>query len=749
MDSPFQPPGFSITRVLKQSADDLALLGYQQSLNRRCFIRASRSPLGVNAIQSEIAVLSTCQHDAMLELISRGDHDGWTFIATEYASKGSLADALRAGLSVRQLIKVIAAVGSALRHLQQNGLTHNAVSMESILMRTDGGAVLGDYRWASTLHQPVTDLAALSAMTRRIGTSSPEVLRGQQAGVVNDFFALGVVLFQALVGEQPFHGDSTEALLEQITQRPLAPVPQQFLAFRPLLEALLTANPEHRAVAIEQFDTLLNAISIESDWRSITLRNQDVDAQEIRVLGGNLLVTDADGRPSKRTLRRKRRQRRTVIGLLVMLSGSLLVGAAYLVEPARFMSIDSIAASLGLADDPELVEAWAEARSLRQDPNQGLAAIAAAYQRVLALDPEHRAAKEALTTLFAKWKQDISSALVNDNTELAAMRLEEAITLLPGDPEINLLSLQLQNRYRAERLLLSTEALLTSHGLGDLPSAAAAIQSYQEILRLAPNHPDALQGLEQLASHYVGLSKQAAVDGEVAQAIRYLERATAADGSLRSLDDARRLISEATTAQAAIEELLRQGDRLRQRGQRLLPKGESAVERYQQVLATDPDNAKAMRAMNELAVWVVQEGGRLIQAGSLAEVELLVTNASIGGIREAVVDELRSNLEREVERRESVATLLQGSRELFAKGLITEPVERNAVMLLRQVQQLDPRNQSAAEMLQQCAQRLAAAAIEAHEFGLLADADQYLTLALTIQPDRPEWLALESQWQRN
>ena len=196
----------------------------------------------------------------------------------------------------------------------------------------------------------------------------------------------------------------------------------------------------------------------------------------------------------------------------------------------------------------------------------------AAYQRVLTLDPDYAPAREAMATLMTEWKQAISSALVSDNTELAATRLDEATALLPNDPEINLLSLQLQNRYRAERLLKSTEALLTSHGLSDSPSAAAAIQSYQEILRLAPSHPGAIAGLDTLARHYVDLSKQAATDGKVAQAIRFLERATAANQSLRSLDDARELISKATTLKAAIDALLQQGSDLLAAGALVRPR---------------------------------------------------------------------------------------------------------------------------------------------------------------------------------
>ena len=303
------------------------------------------------------------------------------------------------------------------------------------------------------------------------------MLRGQPSQSASDYFSLGVVLYQALVGQQPFVGDSETELYEQITQQPLPALPQQFAFMRPVLEKLLAAKPSQRIASYDELVTHLEQLSSQQDWSSIMLRNEDIASQEVRALGGNLLITDGDGRPSKRTVRRKRRQRRTAVGFVAVLTLSLAFGLSYFIQPTQVLSIDVLAASLGLGEDPELVAAWDEAQSLRQDPNQGLTTIVAAYQRVLALDPGYEPAREAMATLMTEWKQAISSALVNDNTELAATRLDEATALSSNDPEINLLSLQLQNRYRAERLLKSTEALLTSHGLSDSPSAAAAIQS--------------------------------------------------------------------------------------------------------------------------------------------------------------------------------------------------------------------------------------------------------------------------------
>ena len=85
-------------------------------------------------------------------------------------------------------------------------------------------------------------------------------MQKQQVTPANDLFALGVVLYQALVGERPFRGTSVDELLEQITQRPLPALPQQFAELRPLLEILLSADAEQRLSVVaplnEQFETI-------------------------------------------------------------------------------------------------------------------------------------------------------------------------------------------------------------------------------------------------------------------------------------------------------------------------------------------------------------------------------------------------------------------------------------------------------------------------------------------------------------
>ena len=178
------------------------------------------------------------------------------------------------------------------------------------------------------------------------------------------------------------------------------------------------------------------------------------------------------------------------------------------------------------------------------------------------------------------------------------------------------------------------------------------------------------------------------------------------------------------------------------------PRVKNSAERFQQVLATDPDNPAALQAM-PISQQVLLQGQQLMDTGELAAVDELVADAASVGVSDSVVEQLRTGVTNERQRLQTVAELLAQGLELFNNGLLTEPSKSNAVMVLRNVQQLDPGNAPAQAMLRRCAERLVEVAVEARRFGLLADADQYLALALSIQSDAPEWIELQRQWQRS
>ena len=164
------------------------------------------------------------------------------------------------------------------------------------------------------------------------------------------------------------------------------------------------------------------------------------------------------------------------------------------------------------------------------------------------------------------------------------------------------------------------------------------------------------------------------------------------------------------------------------------------------MLATDPDNVFAAQGLDEVSAQITASANMLLAAGDLPAVERLVNQAAAVALNAEVINDLRSRIEAEISRQESIAANLRTAENLMALGYLTAPADNHAVAYLREIQQLDPGNERATELLQQCAERLAAVAVEAHEFGLTDTARQYLDLALTITPEVEQWVILRDSW---
>ena len=685
------------------------------------------------------------RHKNIASLLDLGECPDGAFQAVEYLPGGDLNNRLISGVHIQTLLKVVKDVARALDYVQESGYVHGDVKPENILFRANGSAVLCDFDLAVAKGESSGNA---STMTVR-GTPeymSPEQAAGRPLDGRADLYSLGVVLYRLLTGDLPYRAESAVSIGIKHLQDPVPRLPSYLSAFQSVIDKALAKRPDQRFQTGAAMVAAIDGVRDTDTVPQLTVKTKPISTAEIMAVGGDLLSTPLDqSRQERRSaLMRRRRRLRNVAVTAVVLIG--LGAGGYYAYESGVIAPEQLLSQLGIGEDPQVAAAWSEARSLRQDPNQGLSSIAAGYRRVLALDPDHEQARAEVDTLAADWRESISESLLAGNLELAETRLQEASEVFPNDVEWVQLNVSLQNRQRAERIMVSTQGLLTSNGLSDVPSATAAIQAYQEVLRLAPGHVAAANALNELSVHYAGMATAAAIDGEVSQAISLLERATLADATLAQLDEVRTLISQATTAQQAIEELLRQARFYRAQNQLITPAGENAAELYHRVLATDPDNVFAAQGLDEVSAQITASANMLLAAGDLPAVERLVNQAAAVALNAEVINDLRSRIEAEISRQESIAANLRTAENLMALGYLTAPADNHAVAYLREIQQLDPGNERATELLQQCAERLAAVAVEAHEFGLTDTARQYLDLALTITPEVEQWVILRDSW---
>lgn len=745
-------PGFQIEKEIGRGGMARVYLAVQKKFGRLVALKVVSAEYANDVnfrkrFVQESRINARLTHPNIVQVYDVGSHEALLYLVLEYIRGGDLNQRLERGMHVRELVQVVKDIGKALDYAHEKGFVHRDIKPENILFREDGSAVLTDFGIARF----VDSNPSITRVGTVVGTPqymSPEQASGREIDGRSDIYSLGVVFYRMLTGEVPYKADSAVSIGIKHLQEPVPRLPTYLGAFQGVIDRCLAKKLEHRYQTCAELGAALDGVRSQADLPNATIKAKAVTTQEIRAVGSNLMTTPRDPvrieRQSQRQRRRRIARQLASAGLLVLVVGS---GVYVVVEQPPWVT--RMLAVTGIAEDPEVQDAWSAAQSLHQDPNQSLATIVAGYRRVLNLEPDHREARLAIAGLANQWKSSVADALAQDDLSQAETKLDESLTAFPEDPSLVELTEQLANRQRGENLLSSTQALLRSHGLSDIPSATAAIQAYQEVLRLAPGNVLANEELNILSRHYAALAATAADVGEVDNAISFLDRASAANPTLAELDGVRQKIQQATTVQAAINELLQQASTYRAAGALINPPGENAAELYHRVLATDPGSVIATHGLNEVVSQLLSTANRLLIAGELDSLQELVDRSSAVGLDPMAVNEMKASLEGEITRRATVAQRLVDAGALFVQGFITEPQEANTVSLLRDVQRLDPGNEAARSMLAQSAQRLASVAQEAHDAGLSEEAKHYLELALTVTPDVVAWRELRAIWEED
>ncbi|RUQ08798.1 Stk1 family PASTA domain-containing Ser/Thr kinase [Curtobacterium sp. HSID17257] len=145
-------------------------------------------------------------HPNLVGVYDQGAEDDTAYIVMEYIPGITLRDLLQEhrALTPEQATDILRAVLAGLASAHKAGIVHRDLKPENVLLADDGRIKLGDFGLARAT---TANTATGAALLGTIAYLSPELVTRGAADSRSDIYALGIMLYEMLTGEQPYKGD--------------------------------------------------------------------------------------------------------------------------------------------------------------------------------------------------------------------------------------------------------------------------------------------------------------------------------------------------------------------------------------------------------------------------------------------------------------------------------------------------------------------------------------------------------------
>ena len=225
----------------------------------------ARSEAFIERFRREAQAAANLTDPGVVAVHDWGEDDGTYFMVMELVQGRNLREVVRSegALLPRRVAEIGAAVASALTAAHAQGLVHRDIKPANILLTSDGKVKVADFGIARAFD----DQEQLTRTGAVIGTAtyfSPEQAQGFTADARSDIYSLGVVMYELLTGQPPFHGESSVAVAYQHVrkepERPSDLNPNIPAGLESVVLAAMAKHPDDRYQTAEDLEMDLRRV---------------------------------------------------------------------------------------------------------------------------------------------------------------------------------------------------------------------------------------------------------------------------------------------------------------------------------------------------------------------------------------------------------------------------------------------------------------------------------------------------------
>lgn len=167
----------------------------------------------VSRFIKEAKATAALSHPNIVSIQDQGWNEGGppaVFLVMELVEGSTLRDLLHqsGSFSTDQAMRLITPILSALAAAHQLGIIHRDIKPENILISNDGRIKVADFGLARNTSLAQTMTAESSVVLGSVSYLSPEQVQRGIADARSDVYAIGILLFEMLLGRKPYDGET-------------------------------------------------------------------------------------------------------------------------------------------------------------------------------------------------------------------------------------------------------------------------------------------------------------------------------------------------------------------------------------------------------------------------------------------------------------------------------------------------------------------------------------------------------------
>jgi len=248
---------YEIVAELGRGGMGVVYKGYEPSLARNVAIKELSAALAhdslvVERFLREARSMAMLNDPHIIQIYSIGQENDQPFFVMEFVDGVSVAALItRDGkLSPGDSLKILRQTAQGLAAAHDRGVIHRDVKPANLMISQRGQIKIADFGIALANHEVDSKLTSQGELVGTPGYLSPEILLGNPVDERSDVYALGIVLFEMLIGRTPFSEVSVYKLIQAVVESDIPDIRQLDPSIDPALAAIvarmLSKDPDHR-----------------------------------------------------------------------------------------------------------------------------------------------------------------------------------------------------------------------------------------------------------------------------------------------------------------------------------------------------------------------------------------------------------------------------------------------------------------------------------------------------------------------